>query len=335
MKLKSVSIIIPMYNHANLVTSCLESIARIQFRPLEVIVIDDYSTDESFQVAKLYMDQNFLNKGIKYQIRRNPQNYGPGKSLNIALQLARHTHIMAFASDDVYIPENVDKVLGYFSGYNVHWLINEGFTHQLDQIHGERVRNFLSQGPKKLLKHLYTNLGFIFVQSTIIAKVILRKIGGWDADRETSEDWSLTIKITKHLIEQGIKYHYTDIPVFIYRDHPGNSYKNTPLQVTRIINCIDKYVPAKYGITLKNREVLAHLTGLWNEYRHVLFELNAIKRSKAYAAILILRKLKNRFNIFDKVFAFGRRVVTITKSVFTKKHIKAYLRCLATTFGII
>ena len=63
------SVIIPMYNSQNYITKCLESIIAINISK-EIIVVDDGSTDNSYQVVKPYADNGFIklyqqeNKGV-------------------------------------------------------------------------------------------------------------------------------------------------------------------------------------------------------------------------------------------------------------------------------
>lgn len=91
-----VSVIIPVYNREKYLSKCLESILNQTLREIEIIAIDDGSTDSSLKILKQYAD--------KYQniIVLTQENQGAGASRNRGIRQARGKYLIFIDSDDFY-----------------------------------------------------------------------------------------------------------------------------------------------------------------------------------------------------------------------------------------
>lgn len=100
-----VSVIIPVYNHSRYVEYCLNSVRDQGYRNIEILVMDDGSTDDSFEVVCNWCK---LNKNSSLVIAAYQQeNSGVTKSLNTLLQKATGKYILPIASDDAVLPGGV------------------------------------------------------------------------------------------------------------------------------------------------------------------------------------------------------------------------------------
>lgn len=99
-----VSVIIPAYNTAAYVAQAIESALDQTFKNIEVIIIDDASTDATVKVAKRFSDE-------RLKIFVNHQNLGAGGARNRALRTAKGKWIAVLDSDDWYAPERLEKLL--------------------------------------------------------------------------------------------------------------------------------------------------------------------------------------------------------------------------------
>ena len=93
-----VTIIIPIYNHQTYVKECIESILTQDYPRIELIVVDDGSTDSSFEVAK-GLESTISDRCCNYQIIRK-ENGGMSSALNYGLRYASGEYIIPIASDD-------------------------------------------------------------------------------------------------------------------------------------------------------------------------------------------------------------------------------------------
>lgn len=98
-----VSVIVPCYNHENYIIECLNSIYNSSYKNIELILIDDGSKDESYEVANKWLSKKqkrFTNINIDKQ-----DNVGICKTLNRLINKAKGEFIFPLASDDM-IPVN-------------------------------------------------------------------------------------------------------------------------------------------------------------------------------------------------------------------------------------
>lgn len=93
-----VTIIIPLFNRSTIIGETIESILNQTYQQIEVLVIDDQSTDNSFQIAKSY---EAVSNKIKAIQRKSSQKKGANSCRNIGLSLAKGHYIKWIDSDDL------------------------------------------------------------------------------------------------------------------------------------------------------------------------------------------------------------------------------------------
>lgn len=98
------SIIIPCYNSANLLSKGLISLESQIFKNFEIILIDDCSTDDTFQFISNYKNKSVLN----IKVFKNLINSGPGETRNFGISKACGQFLSFMDSDDWYEPNTLD-----------------------------------------------------------------------------------------------------------------------------------------------------------------------------------------------------------------------------------
>ena len=91
------SIVIPVYNVQDYLADCLDSVIRQDFPSLEIICIDDCSTDDSLRIL-----QEYANKDARIKVIALRENGGPGRARNIGVETACGTYICYLDSDDMF-----------------------------------------------------------------------------------------------------------------------------------------------------------------------------------------------------------------------------------------
>ncbi|AJI47918.1 glycosyltransferase family 2 protein [Francisella philomiragia] len=112
-----VSVIIPSYNHEKYISDCIDSIVNQTYKNIQLIIIDDGSTDNSpsiinkkvVSIKDCFGDIVFIS---------NESNQGVLKSLNQALLEVRGEYISFCASDDKLLPSNIEMLSGFLSQNN-------------------------------------------------------------------------------------------------------------------------------------------------------------------------------------------------------------------------
>lgn len=96
-----VSVVVPVYNGDRYLRESLDSILGQTYRPVEVIVIDDASTDDTPGIIASY--------GSRIRSIRQPANAGTFENSNRGISLARGEFIAIYHADDVYTPGIVER----------------------------------------------------------------------------------------------------------------------------------------------------------------------------------------------------------------------------------
>lgn len=104
-----VSVIIPVYNVEKYLRQCLDSVINQTYRNLEIICINDCTTDSSDKILEEY-----AKKDPRIIIKKNPQNLGLGLSRNEGIKIANGEYIHCLDSDDWLDEQAYETVLKYF-----------------------------------------------------------------------------------------------------------------------------------------------------------------------------------------------------------------------------
>lgn len=108
------SIITPLFNTERFVSAAIESVLRQSFGDWEMIIVDDFSTDNSAAIVERYARDD-----RRIRILRRSHNEGPAICRNSALTLARGRYICFLDSDDVWLPEKLEKQIAFMQRQNV------------------------------------------------------------------------------------------------------------------------------------------------------------------------------------------------------------------------
>lgn len=98
-----ISVVIPAYNHEDFVGAAVESVLQQSCADLELVVVDDGSTDNTAEVVKSYTDHR-----LRYYFQENRDAFN---TINRGMELAKGRFISILNSDDVYSPDRLEKLL--------------------------------------------------------------------------------------------------------------------------------------------------------------------------------------------------------------------------------
>lgn len=104
--MKKVSIVVPVYNTSKYLEKCLESLVHQTYNNLEIILIDDKSTDNAKEIIKEYSSKYSFVKGIY-----NKENKGIGYTRNRGIKIAVGDYLVFVDSDDYLDLDNVEKMV--------------------------------------------------------------------------------------------------------------------------------------------------------------------------------------------------------------------------------
>jgi|GEM_PF-1143019 len=108
-----ITVAIPLYNHAKYIETCLDSVIAQQLPQIEILLIDDGSKDESFQVAKQWESRHrgqFVRTSFEKQ-----ENQGITRTIDRLIRKSQGQYVLILASDDVLLPGSIEKRLECFA----------------------------------------------------------------------------------------------------------------------------------------------------------------------------------------------------------------------------
>ncbi len=204
-----VSVLIPTYNRAAYLPEAINSALNQTFRDLEVVIVDDGSTDGTGELVRGIHDPR-----LRYIYQ---ENRGVSAALNTAWRAARGEYLARLDSDDVWLPNlltelvpalDEDQGLGVIYA-RAQWMDAQG--HTLPQLLGEPEK-FPGETLKSLL---YSDC--VCPIAVVIRRACLEHIGGYDETLPGTEDWDLWLRLAE---ECGFAYRHTVLAR--YRSHTQN-----------------------------------------------------------------------------------------------------------------
>ena len=220
----AVSVIIPTYNSACLVTAAVESALAQTAKPTEIIVIDDGSTDDTRERLS------------KYQVRYVHQpNRGVAAARNLGLSQATGDLIAFLDADDVWHPRKLElQVAAIEANPDVRLLGTSVFDWPVEpfaKIDSSSVIKPIPWQKLAVKNHLVTS-------SIIVRRTALNEVGDFDTALQGPEDHDLWLRIA-----QAGAVAIIDLPLTGYRQVPGSlSRQATTMRagMRRILHKLDQ-----------------------------------------------------------------------------------------------
>ncbi|MFZ2038541.1 MAG: glycosyltransferase family 2 protein [Minisyncoccia bacterium] len=177
-----VTIIIPTYNAEKYIAETIDSILNQTHKNIEIIVVDDGSTDNTKEIIKDYIE----NKKIIY-FRKN--NGGPATARNIGIKSATGDYIALLDADDIWMSDKLEKQIKFLNKNDLDLVYTNrffiGFKEQK-----EWINNFIYN------KNHLIRENFIINSSVLIKTKILRENSFGEVKRLFAvEDYDLWLKL--------------------------------------------------------------------------------------------------------------------------------------------
>lgn len=220
-----VSIIIPVYNAASFLSECLDSVINQTYKNLEIICVNDGSTDASLSIIKKYAKKD---KRIRYYTQKNK---GQSAARNIGIKMCKGEYISFIDSDDMidlhtisvavdlFLKEHVDMVL-----YNMEMFLPDG----------TRFMCFNGELFPYESKKMNTRQKECIINFTNAAPSVIRKssINSTFVEGMIYEDW---VFMVRHLL-QSLNVFWINEPFYKYR---RNFEKSTTSNIS--YKCLDLF----------------------------------------------------------------------------------------------
>ena len=185
-----VSVILPTYNRARLLGKAVRSVLNQTYKDLEVIVVDDCSTDNTKEVVKSLDDERII-------YIQNMKNRGAASARNTGIEVANGKYIAFQDSDDLWLRDKLEKQICAFEEstpktgvvYTGFWRIdNHGKTYIPSK--------WISKKEGDIHKVLLEG-NFVGGVTAVTRKTCLEKVGMFDERLPRFQDWELFLRLSK------------------------------------------------------------------------------------------------------------------------------------------
>lgn len=200
-----ISIVIPVFNGANYMREAIDSALAQTYKNVEILVINDGSTDETREIALSYGEK------IRYFEKNNG---GVSTALNLGIQEMHGEYFSWLSHDDLYYPNKIEREMeALLEDGDMGKVVYSGWDHLIMPDHN-LVRNeakFMDQIPQRIKETgaLMPTLGLVSGCTLLIPRKMLLEHGGFDEKYRAVQDYKLwfemfrgrrTIYVPEHLI---------------------------------------------------------------------------------------------------------------------------------------
>lgn len=250
-----VSVIITSYNYGRFLRRTIESVRSQDVDGLEIVVVDNHSTDDSWEIA-----QSFASRDERIRAYRNEQNIGMVPNHNRGLELATGNRITFLSADDYLLPGHLARVLALHDQHPDIDLVytsyvkvdeNERFVQQFG--HRGHLRGEYA-GNRNEFADLLTDDCYMCLPTTLLERQPLLESGGLD-DGLIAGDLELYLRMAA----MGKRFAFLDVPGVAIRLHANEisgeeRYVATGRQLLDHLYLLDRFIQPENAALIKGRE---------------------------------------------------------------------------------
>ena len=188
-----VSVVIPTYNRAGIIGETIENIFQQTYPNIEIIVVDDGSTDDTVQVLKSYGSR------VRWAVQ---ENAGPAAARNRGIRMARGEVVAFQDSDDTWHPTKIARQVSLLerAGKSVTCCV----CNMTVELPGVVVKSFNTAGLRPEIEEgIWLNVAevlatrfLMFNQAAAVRREVLTRIGGFDESYRLMEDGELALRLS-------------------------------------------------------------------------------------------------------------------------------------------
>ncbi|HWH78784.1 MAG TPA: glycosyltransferase family A protein [Candidatus Binatus sp.] len=275
-RLPLVSVVVPAFNNAPYIGAAIESIDAQNYQPLEIIVVDDGSTDDTEQAVCSFRHVQYIRQ----------ENAGPARARNVGIQKSHGEFVAFLDADDLWTAGKLSTqldilnkhpdaalVFGDMKGFGVG--IGAEPTMYEKYALGENYfgpGGLVIQAVQKLLK-----MNFIPTGTVVARRHAIIDAGLFDESLKVVEDWDLWLRIAlRHPIA------YAGHVVMLRRLHGANTSKQTEAMSIAALKVIEK-LGANEGAALQraSADVNCHLRDGYRNLGYYYLRQLALQQARA------------------------------------------------------
>ena len=279
-----VSVVIPVYNSESFLTQCIESVLSQTYKNIEIIVIDDGSTDNSSDILQNYADKIII---------LSQENRGLASALNYGIQTMKGNWLKWFSPDDMMYPKAIETLVNTVKNHQDNTIIYSNWD-IIDKT-GKKLRSFKESNFNKLdifdFNVRLLDGQQINVNTTLIPYTLSQNLISDENIDPVLIDYNFFLN--SGLLKKT-KFHLIEKPLFKFRVHENQlSHKN----ITKSLKNLET-VGNSILLKLGNKEKIQYMKALEDYNKNKSLS----KKSMEYGLKLISSFLP--ISIMDKLLVF-------------------------------
>ncbi len=302
-----VSVICLCFNHGRFLKEALDSVLAQTYPNLEIIVVDDFSTDNSRELLKTYAARY-----SQITCLLNEKNLGNCASFNRAFAISKGEYLIDFATDDEMFPTRIAEQIEAFQNLGPEYGVVFTDAELIDES-GKHAGYFYRRNADGSLKvpvpsgNVFAAIlrrYFVSTPTMIMRREVLQKMGGYDATL-AYEDFDLWVRSSREF-----RYFFLDKILTKRRLHPAQlskqQYQPNDQQVFSTIKVCRK------ALTLirTEEEKAALITRIQHELIQAVFTQNQEAADQYFALLEEMNALSPKFKLLKMV---GRLPLPLTR----------------------
>lgn len=190
-----VSVIIPLYNAKDYFKFTVDSILNQTHKNIEVVIVDDCSTDGSLELCRELYGQD-----ERIRIIQQPQNMGPGAARNTGIRSASGEYVVFCDSDDALLPDTLQNMFEVAEKFNADVVHNTKVFYPLPDEEGNMPLELIDDSVKMFCNDIDRNA---YSEVTLLSEDFDSRLEDWKNRRI---NWLSAVKMTKRefLVSNGI-----------------------------------------------------------------------------------------------------------------------------------
>ncbi|BBB24807.1 glycosyltransferase family 2 protein [Amphritea japonica] len=207
-----VSVIIPVYNGEKYLLESLESVLHQTYPNIEIIVVDDCSTDNGAGLIAALDADNII-------VLRNDTNSGVSASRNKAIRSAKGKYIAFMDADDVSLPHRIECQVNFLEDNSEFGLLSSAYqTFEEDLLSGKKSLKQLPCNPDEIAAQLLFQCVICCPAAMLRGSLVQEHELYFDESLSMCEDWDLWYRVSQVSRVSNVE----DVLVY-YRKHSNNS----------------------------------------------------------------------------------------------------------------
>jgi len=244
-----ITVIITCYNIKDYVQSAIHSVLVQSYPPIEIIVVDDGSSDGTESALETYVSD-----GRIIYIRK--ENGGPSSARNCGIRHATGDLIALLDGDDLWEPEKLESQVAAFNDNGTVGMVFCDFSTFDDHGNVACQKNASLYGHCKPVEfdYLLSRNNFIYPSTVMIHRQIIETIGYFDESLRGPEDYDMWLRISRQFKVIGMVNSLVRI-----RQHSANLTKGIPLMIKNEVAAIEKHRNSISKLAFRRRMAKVYL----------------------------------------------------------------------------